>query len=133
MELIFILQDINKYYFVQVRGKLIGHRIKYWMKKDNEYNSTLEVKESQYVLSRSTKSEALIIGLLPNEYYYVRVMAYNSAGGLRMIKYFRLLMFVNFQVPALRVKDFSREHSSCDRRNRPQLSRSSVSTPPPSE
>ena len=80
MELIFILQGINKYYFVQVRGKLIGHRIKYWMKKDNEYNSTMEVKESQYVLSRSTKSEALIIGLLPNEYYYVRVMAYNSAG-----------------------------------------------------
>ena len=65
---------------IQVRGKLIGHRIKYWMKKDNEYNSTVEVKESQYVLSRSTKSEALIIGLLPNEYYYVRVMAYNSAG-----------------------------------------------------
>ena len=55
------------------------------MKKDNEYNSTLEVKESQYVLSRSTKSEALIIGLLPNEYYYVRVMAYNSAGGFRNI------------------------------------------------
>ena len=67
-----------------MRGKLIGHRIKYWMKKDNEYNSTLEVKESQYVLSRSTKSEALIIGLLPNEYYYVRVMAYNSAGGFRI-------------------------------------------------
>ena len=63
------------------------------MKKDNEYNSTLEVKESQYVLSRSTKSEALIIGLLPNEYYYVRVMAYNSAGGFTMIKYFRFLMF----------------------------------------
>ena len=55
------------------------------MKKDNEYNSTLEVKESQYVLSRSTKSEALIIGLLPNEYYYVRVMAYNSAGWFRII------------------------------------------------
>ena len=70
-----------------MRGKLIGHRIKYWMKKDNEYNSTLEVKESQYVLSRSTKSEALIIGLLPNEYYYVRVMAYNSAGWFTVVKY----------------------------------------------
>ena len=76
----FLFSDLNSINFFQVRGKLIGHRIKYWMKKDNEYNSTLEVKESQYVLSRSTKSEALIIGLLPNEYYYVRVMAYNSAG-----------------------------------------------------
>lgn len=102
------------------------------MKKDNEYNSTLEVKESQYVLSRSTKSEALIIGLLPNEYYYVRVMAYNSAGGFRLLKYFRLLMFLYLQVPALRVRDFSREHSSCDLRNLPRLSRSSASTPPPS-
>ena len=63
------------------------------MKKDNEYNSTLEVKESQYVLSRSTKSEALIIGLLPNEYYYVRVMAYNSAGGFRNILLIEILMF----------------------------------------
>merc|ERR1712079_20371 len=31
-------------------------------------------------VSRSTKNEALIIGLQPNTYYYVRVMAYNSAG-----------------------------------------------------
>ena len=39
------------------------------------------MEDSQYVLSRSTKNEARIIGLQPNTYYYVRVMAYNSAGG----------------------------------------------------
>jgi hypothetical protein len=33
-----------------------------------------------YYLSRSTKNWALIVGLQPNEYYYVKVMAYNSAG-----------------------------------------------------
>ena len=41
------------------------------------------MEDSQYVLSRSTKNEALIIGLQPNTYYYVRVMAYNSAGEKR--------------------------------------------------
>jgi len=58
----------------KVRGKLIGHRIKYWRQDLNE------VTESQYVLSRSTDPTALIIGLQPNTYYWVRVMAYNSAG-----------------------------------------------------
>ena len=60
----------------KVRGKLIGHRIKYWRQDLNE------VIDSQYVLSRSTEPHALIIGLLPNTYYWVRVMAYNSAGML---------------------------------------------------
>jgi len=58
----------------KIRGKLIGHRIKYWMQDLNE------VTESQYVLSRNTGNSALIIGLLPNTYYWVRVMAYNNAG-----------------------------------------------------
>ena len=58
----------------KIRGKLIGHRIKYWRQ------DLREVEDSQYVLSRSTRNEALIIGLQPNTYYYVRVMAYNSAG-----------------------------------------------------
>lgn len=58
----------------KIRGKLIGHRIKYW-RKDLD-----EVTESQYLLSRSTNPNALIIGLQPNTYYWVRVMAYNSAG-----------------------------------------------------
>ena len=58
----------------KVRGKLIGYRIKYWRKELNE------VIDSQYMLSRSIEPHALIIGLLPNEYYYVKAMAYNSAG-----------------------------------------------------
>ena len=63
----------------KVRGKLIGHRIKYWKKGLDE------VIDSQYVLSRSIEPTATIIGLLPNSYYWVRVMAYNSAG--RQIRY----------------------------------------------
>jgi len=58
----------------KMRGKLIGHRIKYWRKDLNE------TTESQYLLSRSERPVALIIGLQPNAYYWVRVMAYNSAG-----------------------------------------------------
>ena len=58
----------------KVRGKLIGYRIKYWNQDLNE------IVESQYLLSRSVEPHALIIGLLPNTYYWVRVMAYNSAG-----------------------------------------------------
>ena len=58
----------------KVRGELIGHRIKYWRQDLNE------ISESQYLLSRSTDPHALIIGLQPNTYYWVRVMAYNSAG-----------------------------------------------------
>jgi len=58
----------------KLRGKLIGYRIKYWLQNRDE------VIDSQYVLSRSINPEALIIGLLPNTYYWVRVMAYNSAG-----------------------------------------------------
>ena len=54
--------------------RLIGYRIKYW-REDLD-----EVKESQYLLSRSVQPSALIIGLQPNSYYWVRVMAYNSAG-----------------------------------------------------
>ena len=49
-----------------MRGKLIGHRIKYWRKDLNE------TTESQYLLSRSEKPRALIIGLQPNAYYWVR-------------------------------------------------------------
>lgn len=58
----------------KIRGKLIGHRIKYWREDIDE------ITESQYLLSRSTDPNALIIGLQPNTYYWVRVMAYNSAG-----------------------------------------------------
>ena len=58
----------------KIRGKLIGYRIKYWRK------DLKEIVESQYLLSRSVEPHALIIGLQPNAYYWVRVMAYNSAG-----------------------------------------------------
>eukprot|EP00095_Tigriopus_kingsejongensis_P002293 maker-scaffold400_size182785-snap-gene-0.21 protein:Tk02293 transcript:maker-scaffold400_size182785-snap-gene-0.21-mRNA-1 annotation:"PREDICTED: contactin-like" len=58
----------------KIRGKLIGHRIKYWRDDLNE------ITESQYLLSRSTEPHATIIGLQPNSYYWVRVMAYNAAG-----------------------------------------------------
>ena len=59
----------------QVRGKLIGFRVKYWRREDGE-------EASVYYLSRSTKNEALIVGLMPDTYYWVRVMAYNGAGTL---------------------------------------------------
>lgn len=57
----------------RVRGRLIGHRLKYW-KKDNDE------RDSIYYLSRSRKPHAVIVGLQPDTYYFVKVMAYNSAG-----------------------------------------------------
>lgn len=57
----------------KIRGKLIGHRLKYW-KKDNRE------EDSVYYLSRKTRPWALIVGLQPNTYYFVKVMAYNAAG-----------------------------------------------------
>ncbi|XP_025417711.1 contactin isoform X2 [Sipha flava] len=58
-----------------LRGKLIGHRLKYWKKDANERE-----EDAVYYLSRSTKPWALIVGLQPDTEYYVKVMAYNSAG-----------------------------------------------------
>ncbi|XP_076173707.1 contactin-like [Ptiloglossa arizonensis] len=57
----------------KIRGKLIGHRIKYWKENNRE-------EDAVYYLSRSTRSWALVVGLQPDTYYYVKVMAYNSAG-----------------------------------------------------
>lgn len=57
----------------QMRGKLIGFRVKYWRRQDKEDSSV-------FYLSRSIKNEALIVGLMPDTYYWVRVMAYNGAG-----------------------------------------------------
>lgn len=56
-----------------VRGKLIGYRIKYWPNEANEDDAT-------YYLSRTTRPWALIVGLQPDRFYRVKVMAYNSAG-----------------------------------------------------
>lgn len=57
----------------RIRGRLIGHRLKYWKQGIPEENAV-------YYLSRSTRPWALIRGLQPDTYYYVKVMAYNSAG-----------------------------------------------------
>lgn len=57
----------------KIRGKLIGHRIKYWKRDFAEETAV-------YYLSRTTRNWALIVGLQPDTYYYVKVMAYNNAG-----------------------------------------------------
>lgn len=49
--------------------------MKYWKKGNNE-----KEEDSVYYLSRSTKSWALIVGLQPDTEYFVKVMAFNSAG-----------------------------------------------------
>uniref|UniRef100_A0A1I8QBD3 Contactin n=1 Tax=Stomoxys calcitrans TaxID=35570 RepID=A0A1I8QBD3_STOCA len=56
-----------------IRGKLIGHRIKYW-------KTTHQEEDSVYYLSRTIRNWALIVGLQPDTYYFVKVMAYNAAG-----------------------------------------------------
>lgn len=56
-----------------MRGKLIGHRLKYWKKDFKE-------EDSIYYLSRTTRNWALVVGLEPDTYYFVKVMAFNSAG-----------------------------------------------------
>jgi len=50
----------------RVRGKLIGHRIKYWKESNIEEDST-------YYLSRTTRPWSLVVGLQPDTYYYVKV------------------------------------------------------------
>lgn len=50
----------------RVRGKLIGHRIKYWREDNTEADSV-------YYLSRTTRPWALVVGLQPDTYYYVKV------------------------------------------------------------
>jgi len=50
----------------RVRGKLIGHRIKYWKESIPEEHAT-------YYLSRTTRPWSLVVGLQPDTYYYVKV------------------------------------------------------------
>lgn len=57
----------------RLRGKLIGHRLKYWKQANKE-------EECIYYLSRTTRHWALVVGLQPDIYYFVKVMAFNSAG-----------------------------------------------------
>lgn len=47
--------------------------MKYWKTTHNE-------EDSVYYLSRTTRNWALIVGLQPDTYYFVKVMAYNAAG-----------------------------------------------------
>lgn len=56
-----------------VRGNLIGHRLKYWRKDHKE-------EDAVYYLSRTRRPWALIVGLQPDTYYFVKAMAYNAAG-----------------------------------------------------
>uniref|UniRef100_A0A2P2HWX5 Contactin-like n=1 Tax=Hirondellea gigas TaxID=1518452 RepID=A0A2P2HWX5_9CRUS len=56
-----------------IRGKLIGYRVKYWRKSDSETENIIR-------LNLGTKNHATIVGLIPNTFYWMRVMAYNGAG-----------------------------------------------------
>lgn len=47
--------------------------MKYW-------NENIPEENAVYYLSRSTKPWSLIVGLQPDTYYFVKVMAYNTAG-----------------------------------------------------
>uniref|UniRef100_A0A6B0VH84 Putative down syndrome cell adhesion molecule n=1 Tax=Ixodes ricinus TaxID=34613 RepID=A0A6B0VH84_IXORI len=58
----------------KIRGKLIGHRIKYWK---SDANPELD---SLVLLKRGIENWGLIVGLQPNTEYRVAVMAYNDAG-----------------------------------------------------
>lgn len=49
--------------------------MKYWKKDANDRE-----EDAVYYLSRSIKPWALIVGLQPDTEYYVKVMAFNSAG-----------------------------------------------------
>ena len=109
-----------------MRGKLIGHRIKYWRKDLNE------TTESQYLLSRSVKPRSLIIGLQPNAYYWVRkyilsVTEYNknfycvlmSSTRLHTYLYFRYVLWhiILLDLDPSR-KGFLKEHLNYDPKSR---------------
>ncbi|CAH1981404.1 unnamed protein product [Acanthoscelides obtectus] len=70
----------------KVRGKLIGHRIKYWKNGTDE-------QDAVYYLSRTTRPWALIVGLQPDTYYFVKAMVYNAAGeGPESERYFAIFL-----------------------------------------
>lgn len=58
----------------KMRGRLIGHRIKYWKLNQDPQLDALTL------LIRSTEPWGLIVGLMPDTEYYIAVMAYNEAG-----------------------------------------------------
>lgn len=58
----------------KIRGRLIGHRIKYWkMNQDPQYDALT-------LLKRGIEAWSIIVGLMPDTEYYIAVMAYNEAG-----------------------------------------------------
>ena len=48
-------------------------RLKYWREEDDEIMAQIR-------LNNGTEPTGLVVGLVPNTFYWVRVMAYNSAG-----------------------------------------------------
>lgn len=54
----------------RLRGKLIGHRLKYWKQANKE-------EECIYFLSRTTRNWALVVGLQPDTYYFVKVRVHH--------------------------------------------------------
>lgn len=50
-------------------------QLKYWKKNENE-----KEENAVYYLSRSVNPWALVVGLQPDTEYYLKVMAFNSAG-----------------------------------------------------
>ena len=57
-----------------IRGRLIGHRIKYWRNGHDPQTDSLTL------LNRGVDNWGLIVALQPDTEYYVSVMAYNDAG-----------------------------------------------------
>lgn len=66
----------------KIRGRLIGHRIKYW-RSDSDPEIDFLV-----LLNRGQRNWGLIVGLQPNTEYRVAVMAYNDAGSGPESEYF---------------------------------------------
>jgi hypothetical protein len=58
----------------RMRGRLVGHRIKYWR------NGRDAQQDALTLLSRGRSNHGFVVALLPNTEYYVSVMAYNDAG-----------------------------------------------------
>lgn len=71
-------------------------QLKYWIKDQKE-------EDAVYYLSRSTNPWSLIVGLMPDTYYFVKVMAFNAAGeGPESERFIGLYIFIkvmlNFQL-----------------------------------
>lgn len=71
----------------KVRGKLVGHRIKYWRNGKDSQTDALTL------LNRGAQNTGLIVALSPNTEYYVSVMAYNDAGSGKFMIFKQSLNF----------------------------------------